>query len=81
MAGRSQKSTFRWMLRQEDLEDRLSTDMAAACSKIQRTSVLTVHGDADADVPVSEAHKIAQAIKVGHGSCMLVGPPITARVM
>lgn len=65
MPGRSSKGSFTWQLTKEDLEDRLSTDMAAACAAIRRTSVMTVHGNADADVPVRDAHKIAAAIQVG----------------
>lgn len=69
MSGRSTKGPFSWQLRKEDLQDRLDTDMAAACSSIARTAVLTVHGSADADVPVQDAHKIAAAIKVS-SMCM-----------
>jgi hypothetical protein len=64
MSGRSHKGPFTWQLRKEDLQDRLNTDMAAACSSLNKTAVLTVHGSADADVPVQDAHKIAAAIKV-----------------
>jgi hypothetical protein len=64
MSGRSHKGTFSWQLRKEDLQDRLDTDMAAACRNIAKTAVLTVHGSADADVPVQDAHKIAAAVKV-----------------
>jgi dipeptidyl aminopeptidase/acylaminoacyl peptidase len=62
--GRSHKGSFTWRLRKEDVDDRLSTDMSAACSQIQKTAVLTVHGDADADVPVADAMKFDQLIQV-----------------
>ncbi|KAF6266282.1 Alpha/Beta hydrolase protein [Scenedesmus sp. NREL 46B-D3] len=66
LSGRSHKGSFTWHLRKEDLQDRLDTDMAAACGSIAETAVLTVHGSADADVPVQDAHKIAAAIKAPH---------------
>lgn len=73
MFGRSSKGSFTWQLTREDLQDRLSTDVAAACAAIKQTAVLTVHGDADADVPVRDAHKIAAAVQVGCGSDVLKG--------
>ncbi|WIA35809.1 hypothetical protein OEZ86_004196 [Tetradesmus obliquus] len=73
MSGRSRKGPFSWQLRKEDLQDRLDTDMAAGCSSIARTAVLTVHGSADADVPVQDAHKIAAAIKAPHELVILDG--------
>jgi hypothetical protein len=70
MSGRSHKGPFTWQLRKEDLQDRLNTDMAAACGSIAKAAVLSVHGSADADVPVQDAHKIAAAIKVSSCSYM-----------
>eukprot|EP00879_Flechtneria_rotunda_P025190 GHRR01026757.1.p1 GENE.GHRR01026757.1~~GHRR01026757.1.p1 ORF type:complete len:175 (+),score=51.32 GHRR01026757.1:1707-2231(+) len=64
MSGRSSKGLFKWMLRKEDLQDRLSTDMEAACNSIHHAAVCIVHGDADADVPIADAYKIDKALKV-----------------
>lgn len=64
MQGSNHKGPFTWQLHEDDLEDRLSTDMAAACAAIKHTAVLTIHGDADADVPIKDAYKIAETIKV-----------------
>ena len=66
MSGRSSsRGSFSWYLKSEDLQDRLDTNMSSACSSIAASvAVMTVHGDADADVPVGDAHKFDQAIKV-----------------
>jgi hypothetical protein len=47
MVGRSRaRGEFEWALTREDVEDRLSTDVGAACAQIQRSAVLTIHGTA-----------------------------------
>jgi alpha/beta superfamily hydrolase len=47
----------------ESLEDRLSTDMNAACLAIPKECrVLTVHGAKDEVVPVEDAYKFSQKI-------------------
>jgi len=47
MSGFSRsRGSFCWWLRQEDLRDRLSTDVAGACRQIpDSTAVLTVRGE------------------------------------
>jgi hypothetical protein len=66
MSGQSRsKGKFTWWLRQEDLHDRLGTDVAAAARAISAsTAVLTVHGTADADVPVADAREFDKLIQV-----------------
>lgn len=47
----------------ESLEDRLSTDMNAACLAIPKEChVLTIHGAKDEVVPVEDAYKFSQKI-------------------
>ncbi len=74
MQGQGPRGTFTWLLSQEDLQERLSTDMAAATAQIQHSRVLTIHGSADADVPVSEARAFDAAMAAGlHELCILEG--------
>ncbi|GBF92289.1 hypothetical protein Rsub_05372 [Raphidocelis subcapitata] len=57
------RGEFGWTLTRDDLEDRLSTDVAAAAAAIPPgVRVLTAHGTDDADVPVSEARLIASLV-------------------
>lgn len=65
MSGESRaRGAFSWWLTQEDLDDRLSTDVAAAAAQIPpSTAVLTVHGSADADVPVADAREFSKRIQ------------------
>ena len=45
------------------MQQRLSTDMAAAASSIQQSHVLSIHGTADLTIPVTDADKFAALIK------------------
>ncbi|KAF8057878.1 hypothetical protein HT031_005824 [Scenedesmus sp. PABB004] len=74
MRGRSAaRGAFSWTLRREDLDDRLATDVAAACGRIARTPVLVVHGSADADVPLADARAIDAALAGPHELVVLQG--------
>eukprot|EP00803_Ostreobium_quekettii_P000717 evm.model.scf_4145.1 EVM.evm.TU.scf_4145.1 scf_4145:4128-8431(-) len=50
---------FKWILTKRSLDERMGMDMDAAARCIQRSNVLTVHGSADAIIPVAEAHKFS----------------------
>jgi len=45
------------------MQQRLSTDMAAAAARVQRSHVLTIHGTADRTISVHDAGKFAGLIK------------------
>ena len=47
----------------QDMQQRLSIDMAAAAASIQHSHVLTIHGTADRTIPVEDAHKFADHIE------------------
>lgn len=49
----------------QDLDNRMSTDMVAAASAIRASKVLTIHGTADAVIPVAEAYRYDELI-AGH---------------
>ena len=51
-----------WRLTAADVDDRLTTDMAAACARVPAsTRVLHVHGSQDATVPPAAAAAFAEA--------------------
>lgn len=45
------------------MEERLSIDMQAACSKIKISEVLTIHGTEDSRIPFEDAKYYAQYIR------------------
>lgn len=47
----------------QDLHERVTTDMASASASITRSKVLTIHGTADAVIPVSDGRAFAAAIR------------------
>ncbi|KAK9814056.1 hypothetical protein WJX72_000039 [[Myrmecia] bisecta] len=53
---------FKWVLTKEDMQDRLSTNMDAAARGIKHSQVLTLHGSADATIPVEDALSFAERI-------------------
>ncbi|CAD7703188.1 unnamed protein product [Ostreobium quekettii] len=53
------KVQFKCILTKQSMDERMSMDMDAAARRIQRTNVLTIHGSADAIIPVAEAHKFS----------------------
>jgi len=50
-------------LTQEDMNERLTTDMEAAAKAIQQARVLTLHGTADDTIPVSDASEFDHRVK------------------
>ncbi|KAF6261303.1 Alpha/Beta hydrolase protein [Scenedesmus sp. NREL 46B-D3] len=61
-AQRDDGHTFTWMLTKEDLDERVSLDMAAATAAIKRSRVLTIHGTADSTIPVDDGRQMAAGI-------------------
>lgn len=53
---------IQWNLTKWSYQDRINTDMQAACKKIRCTDVLTVHGSKDRVSPVEDAHCWGQHI-------------------
>ncbi|KAK9811419.1 hypothetical protein WJX72_003691 [[Myrmecia] bisecta] len=53
---------FKMTITQQDVQNRLSTDMAAAARAIKKSDVLTIHGSADVMVPVEDARLFAACI-------------------
>jgi S-formylglutathione hydrolase FrmB len=63
MRGRSAvRGEFAWTLTQADLDARLKTDVLGAAACVRDTAILIVHGDADTEVPVSDAHALDAAL-------------------
>lgn len=46
----------------QDLEERLSLDMAATAAAVKHVKVLTIHGTADKVIPVEDGRKFAAAL-------------------
>ena len=54
----------------QDLNDKMTLDMADVCDRIpDSVEVLTIHGTADARIPVEDAHSYAEQLK---GSRILI---------
>ena len=47
----------------QDMNARMSHDMAKICQAIKKSSVLTIHGGADQTIPFEDAHEFAKNIE------------------
>lgn len=62
-AQRDDGHSWTWQLTPEDLEERLSLDMAAAAAAVKHVKVLTIHGTADKVIPVEDGRKFAATLQ------------------
>lgn len=46
----------------QDLQERVTLDMAPYCAAIKNSKVLTIHGTADSTIPVQDGQQIADRI-------------------
>ena len=47
----------------QDFDERMTIDMAEVCSRINpQTTVLTVHGDEDATIPIADAYSFSERL-------------------
>ena len=51
-----------WVLTRESLEERLGTNMNAASRAIQRSQIVTIHGSADAVIPLEDARRFQESV-------------------
>ena len=52
-----------WLFVLQDMNARMSHDMAKICQAVEKSSVLTIHGGADKTIPLADAHEFAKNIK------------------
>ncbi|GMN53098.1 hypothetical protein TIFTF001_022232 [Ficus carica] len=70
---KDKKENSRYRVTEESMMERLSTDMHAACLKIDKECrVLTIHGSADEIIPVEDALEFAKIIP-NHKLCIVEG--------